>query len=397
MQPQIRICSDAKFEETVAAYPVPERAMIQIADGDKVSPGDLLAKSPREASGTQDITGGLPRVTEIFEVRKPKNPAVIAEVDGSVEFGDKKRGKAIINIVTEAGEVHEHVIPSGKHFRVTKGDQVVHGQPLTDGDKVPKDILRVEGSEEVQRYLIEEVQGVYLSQNVTINDKHIETIVSQMMRNVMIKEAGDSDLLPDTVIDRHRFRRIIEGMIEEGMMPPTAEPMLQGITKAAVQSDSFISAASFQETTKVLTEAALSGKKDRLVGLKENVIMGHMIPAGTGYRSYFDKGVRHLGEPPMPKKPELETVLIGDPPKSDAVSEKLGEDSSAVDPLREFLMGNSSEAGNTSIAPETHSESTPEVEKLEPHPDLLIGGEPSVEESPPTESSNSEDETDSEG
>ncbi|NCG55385.1 MAG: hypothetical protein GWP35_00620, partial [Proteobacteria bacterium] len=151
------------------------------------------------------------------------------------------------------------------------------------------------------------------------------------------------------------------------------------------------------ETTKVLTEAALSGKKDRLVGLKENVIMGHMIPAGTGYRSYFDQGVRHLGEPPMPKKPELETVLIGDPPKSDAVSEKLGEDSSAVDPLREFLMGNSSEAGNTSIAPETHSESTPEVEKLEPHPDLLIGGEPSVEESPPTESSNSEDETDSEG
>ena len=332
LHPQI-IIRAKKGGDIVAAYPVPERAFIQVADGQKIAPGELLAKSPREITGTQDITGGLPRVTEIFEVRKPKNPAVIAEVDGSIEMGEKKRGKAIINVITDDGEVYEHVVPPGKHFRVTKGDTVIHGQPLTDGDKVPKDILRVEGIAEVQRYLIEEVQGVYLSQNVTINDKHIETIVSQMMRNIKVVEPGDSNLLPETVIDRHKFRTICDELVDEGKMPATAEPMLQGITKAAVQSDSFISAASFQETTKVLTEAALSGKKDRLVGLKENVIMGHMIPAGTGYRRYFDKGVRKLADPPSVVKQKRESVLIGEErPKQETPS----------DPLRDFLMGRSS-------------------------------------------------------
>ena len=329
LHPQIVIRNQSDGQ-ILAAYPVPERAFIQVGDGDSVQPGDLLAKSPREITGTQDITGGLPRVTEIFEVRKPKNPAVIAEVDGSIEMGEKKRGKAIINVVTPEGEIYEHVIPPGKHFRVTKGDEVVHGQPLTDGDKVPKDILRIEGAAEVQRYLIEEVQGVYLSQNVTINDKHIETIVAQMMRNVNVVEPGDSDLLPDTLVDRHRFKKICSDLVEEGKMPPTAEPMLQGITKAAVNSDSFISAASFQETTKVLTEAALSGKKDNLVGLKENVIMGKMIPAGTGYRLYFDKGVRKLAEPPTVVKDKREPVLIGDATPKPKVSS---------DPLRDFLMG----------------------------------------------------------
>ena len=329
LHPQIVIRNESKGQ-ILAAYPVPERAFIQVADGDIVQPGDLLAKSPREITGTQDITGGLPRVTEIFEVRKPKNPAVIAEVDGTIEMGEKKRGKAIINVVTPEGEIYEHVIPPGKHFRVTKGDEVVHGQPLTDGDKVPKDILRIEGAAEVQRYLIEEVQGVYLSQNVTINDKHIETIVAQMMRNVNVVEPGDSDLLPDTLIDRHKFKKICSDLVEEGKMPPTAEPMLQGITKAAVNSDSFISAASFQETTKVLTEAALSGKKDTLVGLKENVIMGKMIPAGTGYRLYFNKGVRKLAEPPTVVKDKREPVLIGNTTPKPVVSS---------DPLRDFLMG----------------------------------------------------------
>ncbi len=335
LHPQIIIRTKAKKNsgEIVAAYPIPERAFIQVTDAQKVAPGDLLAKSPREITGTQDITGGLPRVTEIFEVRKPKNPAVIAEVDGTIEMGEKKRGKAIINVVDEDGEIlAEHVVPPGKHFRVTKGDVVIHGQPLTDGDKVPKDILRVEGIAEVQRYLIEEVQGVYLSQNVTINDKHIETIISQMMRNVKVVEPGDSNMLPDTVIDRHRFRDICDGLVDEGKMPATAEPILQGITKAAVQSDSFISAASFQETTKVLTEAALSGKKDRLVGLKENVIMGHMIPAGTGYRQYFDKGVRKLAEPPSVVRKSRESVLIGKQPAAKKPPS---------DPLRDFLMGSS--------------------------------------------------------
>ena len=225
-----------------------------------------------------------------------------------------------------------------------------------------------------------------------------------MMRNMMIREAGDSELLPDTVIDRHRFRKICEEMAENGMMPPTAEPMLQGITKAAVQSDSFISAASFQETTKVLTEAALSGKKDRLVGLKENVIMGHMIPAGTGYRSYFDKGVRHLGEPPVPAKPELESVLIGDP----ATTEEDGaEKAASADPLRDFLMGNdvkveaSEEAAETpdtsEIAQEPASEPVLSDDEIQPHPDLLIGGEPSVSEESGEETPNSEDENNSEG
>ncbi len=330
LHPQIIIRTKAKGGDIVAAYPIPERAFIQVADKQKVSPGDLLAKSPREITGTQDITGGLPRVTEIFEVRKPKNPAVIAEVDGTIEMGEKKRGKAIINVVTDDGEIYEHVVPPGKHFRVTKGDIVIHGQPLTDGDKVPKDILRVEGVAEVQRYLIEEVQGVYLSQNVTINDKHIETIICQMMRNVRVVEPGDSNMLPDTLVDRHKFRDLSDALVEEGKMPATAEPILQGITKAAVQSDSFISAASFQETTKVLTEAALAGKKDRLVGLKENVIMGHMIPAGTGYRKYFDKGVRKLAEPPSVVRKPRESVLIGQKP---AVVK------TPSDPLRDFLMG----------------------------------------------------------
>ncbi|MGE4619475.1 MAG: DNA-directed RNA polymerase subunit beta', partial [Planctomycetota bacterium] len=358
LHPQIIIRTKAKGGDIVAAYPVPERAFIQVADKQKITPGELLAKSPREITGTQDITGGLPRVTEIFEVRKPKNPAVIAEVDGSIEMGEKKRGKAIINVVTDDGEVYEHVVPPGKHFRVTKGDEVIHGQPLTDGDKVPKDILRVEGVAEVQRYLIEEVQGVYLSQNVAINDKHIETIVAQMMRSVKVVEPGDSNLLPDTVIDRHRFRKICDELVEEGKMPATAEPMLQGITKAAVQSDSFISAASFQETTKVLTEAALSGKKDRLVGLKENVIMGHMIPAGTGYRRYFEKGVRKLSEPPTAAKQPKESVLIG---------EKRPKEAAASDPLRDFLMGKS--------GAEVSAEDTTEPAATEVVGGEVVGGE----------------------
>jgi len=290
-----QICLREKSGEIIALYPLPEKAHIEVAPGDEIKPGTMLAKTPREITGTQDITGGLPRVTEIFEVRRPKNPAVIAEIDGIVEMGEKKRGKQIVNVKNENGVVIEHVIPHGKHFRVHKGDAVSAGDSLVDGDLVPKDILRIKGIEAVQAYLLMEVQKVYRSQNVTINDKHIEIIVSQMLRNVKVEDPGDTQLLPDTLIDKFRFRAINEEISTQGKKPATAEPLLQGITKASVQSESFISAASFQETTKVLTEAALSGKKDELIGLKENVIMGHMIPAGTGFRAYFDQGVRKIG------------------------------------------------------------------------------------------------------
>ena len=300
LHPQI-IIKD-KNGDPLAMFPIPEKAYIEVEQGDAVSAGTLLAKTPREVSGVQDITGGLPRVTEIFEVRRPKNPAVISEIDGLIELGEKKRGKATILVKNESGMEVEHVIPHGKHFRVHRGDFVKAGNALVDGPLVPKDILRINGEEAVQQYLLREVQNVYRSQNVTIDDKHIEVIIAQMLRNVEVKEAGDTDLLPGTVIDKFRFKQINQDTVKQGMRPATAEPLLLGITKASLHSESFISAASFQETTKVLTEAALSGKVDQLVGLKENVILGHLVPAGTGFKAFTDKGVKKLGEP-IPRAP----------------------------------------------------------------------------------------------
>jgi DNA-directed RNA polymerase subunit beta' len=198
-----------------------------------------------------------------------------------------------------------HLIPHGKHLRVHKGDGVKAGDPLVDGPLVPRDILRISGEEAVQQYLLREVQNVYRSQNVTIDDKHIEIIISQMLRNVQVTEAGDTDLLPGTVIDKFKFREINQETVKLGKKPATAEPLLLGITKASLHSESFISAASFQETTKVLTEAALAGKTDQLVGLKENVILGHLVPAGTGFKAYIGKGVRKLGEPVVPEPTEI--------------------------------------------------------------------------------------------
>jgi len=288
----------------LGVYPIPEKANIEVEPGQEISAGTLLAKTPREITGTQDITGGLPRVTEIFEVRRPKNPAVISEIDGVVEIGEKKRGRTTIIVTNESGMRREHLVPHGKqHLRVHRGDRVKAGEPLVDGPFVPKDILRISGEEAVQQYLLREVQSVYRSQNVGIDDKHIEIILAQMMRNVSVVDPGDSDLLPGSVVDKARFRRINEQLVKEGKKPATGTPLLLGITKASLQSESFISAASFQETTKVLTEAALAGKVDRLVGLKENVILGHKIPAGTGFRPYDGLGVKKLVPPPAP--PEL--------------------------------------------------------------------------------------------
>jgi DNA-directed RNA polymerase subunit beta' len=314
-------------------YYMPERAHLEVDEGQIISPGTLLAKTPREASGTQDITGGLPRVTEIFEARKPKDPAVIAEIDGVVELlGEKKRGKRSIVVRSETGIEREHLVSHSKHLRVHAGDMVRAGESLVDGPLVPHDILRVSGEEAVQQYLTREIQNVYRSQRVEINDKHIEIIVSQMLRKVMIESPGDTDLLPGSVMDKFDFRSANNAIAEcvkishqgdsdyaEGTIvpkdaleqtnaqiealggdiakgtrpkPATASTQLLGITKASVQSSSFISAASFQETTKVLTEAALAGRTDFLVGLKENVILGHLIPAGTGFHTVQESEVR---------------------------------------------------------------------------------------------------------
>jgi DNA-directed RNA polymerase subunit beta' len=275
----------------LALYPIPERAYLEVEEGAMVGPGELLAKTARDIQGTQDITGGLPRVTELFEARRPKDPAVVSEIDGVVELGEKKRGKRTILVKAlgaknEVLEEREHSVPQTKHLRVHKGDEVRAGEALVDGPLDPHDILSITGEEEVQAYLLREIQSVYRSQGVTIDDKHIEIIVSQMMRKVSVKDPGDSEFLPGAVVDRFRFRRENEKLKKERKKPATGETLLLGITKASLSSESFISAASFQETTKVLTEAAIAGKRDNLVGLKENVILGHLVPTGTGFRDH---------------------------------------------------------------------------------------------------------------
>jgi DNA-directed RNA polymerase subunit beta' len=267
-------------------YPIPEKAHVEVREGQKITAGTLVAKTPREISGVQDITGGLPRVSELFEARKPKDPAVIAEIDGVVELGEKRRGRRTITIVNESGIQREHVVPHGKHLRVHRGDRVRAGEALVEGPLVPHDILRISGEEALQNYLLREVQNVYRSQGVSIDDKHIEIIIAQMLRKVQVDDPGDSEFLPGIVVDKFRFRSANRSLIESDKGPAKGKTVLLGITKAALQSESFISAASFQETTKVLTEAAIAGKRDLLAGLKENVIVGHMVPVGTGFKFY---------------------------------------------------------------------------------------------------------------
>ena len=331
-------------------YYLPERASVEVLDGAQIAAGSVLAKNPRESAGTQDITGGLPRVTELFEARKPKDPAIIAEIDGEVEIlQEKKRGKRVIVVHGPDGTDVEHVVPHNKQLMVHSGDPVTAGEALVRGPLVPHDILRVSGEEAVHQYLLHEIQNVYRAQRVDIDDKHIEIVVAQMLRKIRVDDVGDTDLLPGIVIDKFDFRRIntqlqdcvkvtdpgdtefqdgdvvaistieeVNAAIEaEGgtpvsftkPRPATGSTQLLGITKAAVQSDSFISAASFQETTKVLTEAALAGKVDGLRGLKENVILGHLIPAGTGFRSHQNSDVRIRPEALMEQKAERDRIL----------------------------------------------------------------------------------------
>ncbi len=349
---------------------LPAGARIEVLEGQQVQAGQLLAHQPRATGGTQDITGGLPRVTEVFEARKPKDPAAIAEISGRVELkSDKRKGKMTITVRSESSMEKEHHVPRDRHLNVHTGDFVEAGDTLTDGPLVPHDILRIKGEEALQKYLIIEIQNVYRSQNVNINDKHIEIICSQMMRKVEIESVGDSSFLPGEVVDKFEFRRenmrlsesvkitsvgdckdVKEGDIIEksklatinekveaiggepakGKKPKmaTAQTLLLGITKASLRSDSFIAAASFQQTTKVLTEASLAGNIDNLCGLKENVILGHLIPAGTAFKPYLELKVKHLAEAPLPKEfreeAEIEEAKAAEARADAAIKEALG-------------------------------------------------------------------------
>jgi DNA-directed RNA polymerase subunit beta' len=267
-------------------YPLPVGAHLLIADGQDVFAADIIAKIPRETTKTKDITGGLPRVAELFEARKPKEQAIITEIDGRVEMGGFVKGQRRIIIRADNGESKEYLIPRGKHISVHEGDRVKAGEALMDGSPNPHDYLAVLGDRELQRYLVNEVQEVYRLQGVTINDKHIEIIVRQMLRRVRIEEVGDTEFVVGELVDKFVFQEENERVLAQGKRPATAQPILLGITKASLSTDSFVSAASFQETTRVLTEAAISGKTDDLRGLKENVIVGRLIPAGTGLGNY---------------------------------------------------------------------------------------------------------------
>jgi len=284
--PHIEILSDKG--EKARDYIIPTGANLQINDGEKVSAGTILAKLSREIYKTRDITGGLPRVAELFEARKPKDPAVITEIDGRVTFGKIVRGNRQIIVTPEVGEPREYLIPYGKHLRVHEGDWVRSGDRLSEGPINPHDILKIKGPRAVQEYLLNEVQEVYRLQGVKINDKHIGVIVRQMLNKVLIVNPGDTNFLEGESVDKIHFRRENERVIKEGGEPATSMPQLLGITKASLTTSSFISAASFQETTRVLTEAAINGARDNLLGLKENIIIGHPIPAGTGLLRYKD-------------------------------------------------------------------------------------------------------------
>ncbi|MFA6129590.1 MAG: DNA-directed RNA polymerase subunit beta' [Candidatus Omnitrophota bacterium] len=303
--PQVVITDDKK--EVLGIYPIPIGAHIIVKDGEQIGGGDLLAKIPRTVVKTRDITGGLPRVAELFEARRPKDPAVISEIDGFVEFGETKKNQRVIVVKSVTGMSREYVIPHGKHPNVYKGDKVNAGQQLTDGPVVLQDILSVCGDKVLQEYLVNEVQEVYRLQGVRINDKHIEVIIRQMLKKVRIEDPGDTEFLATQQVDKWVFQKENTRIIKKGGKPAQATPLLLGITKASLTTESFISAASFQETTRVLTEAATSGKRDELFGLKENVIVGHLIPAGTGFKAHRDIEVIKSGaEKSAEKKEEKE-------------------------------------------------------------------------------------------
>jgi DNA-directed RNA polymerase subunit beta' len=306
MVPTIIIRPEGGHKSDEKRYLMPTHAHLMVQDGQTVHAADVLAKIPRATTKTKDITGGLPRVVELFEARKPRETAIIAEVSGIVKFGEVSKGVRKIMIVTDDGEQKEYSLPRGVHINVQEGERVRAGEPLMDGPRNPHDILAVLGEKELQKYLVNEIQEVYRLQGVNINDKHLEVISRQMMRWVKVDNIGDSEFLPEEVVDRFKFREENARVEAAGGVPAVGRPVLLGITKASLSTDSFISAASFQETTRVLTEAAINGKVDYLRGLKENVIMGRLIPAGTGMDYY--RGVKIAGEDVV----EEETSMDGD-------------------------------------------------------------------------------------
>ncbi|MFN7438920.1 MAG: DNA-directed RNA polymerase subunit beta' [Phycisphaerales bacterium] len=348
MRPQLQI-KDADGKILDFHY-LPAKARIEVQDGQKIEAGQMLARQPRSAAGTQDIVGGLPRVTEIFEARKPKDPAVMAEISGRVELlSDKRKGKMTIRVISDTGIEKDHHVPQDRHLLVHTGDYVSAGDPLIEGPLVPHDILRIKGEEALWTYMLDEVQNVYRAQGVPINDKHIEVILAQMLRKVRVENPGDTELLPFDVVDKWEFKRKnaevaemvritdsggtelpVDALVHKDEVkeanaraeaagreiaktkrarPATGRTLLLGITKAALSSESFLSGASFQESTKVLTEASLKGATDDLFGLKENVLLGHLIPAGTGFKPYQNMKVQVIGAPAIDPDDDEELML----------------------------------------------------------------------------------------
>lgn len=294
--------------KVLKTYQMPIRANLHVEDGDEVRAGDIIAKIPRETTKTKDIVGGLPRVVELFEARRPGETAVMSEINGTIAFGPISKGKRKLIVTGDDGTEKEYDIPRGTHINVQEGDRVRAGEPLMDGPLNPHDILRVLGTGALQNYLVNEIQEVYRLQGVNINDKHIEVIVRQMLRWVKIKDVGDTEFLMEEQVDRFRYDDENRRVTDEGGSPSVGEPLLLGITKASLSTDSFISAASFQETTRVLTEAAISGRVDYLRGLKENVIMGRLIPAGTGMKHYRNVQIDHDPTADMKQEDEFDEL-----------------------------------------------------------------------------------------
>ncbi|MCU1257803.1 MAG: DNA-directed polymerase, beta subunit [Bryobacterales bacterium] len=334
-QPMVQVKPNADnnpLKETAKKYLMPTHAHLMVRDGDTVHAADVLAKIPRETTKTKDITGGLPRVVELFEARKPRDPAIISEIDGIVKFGEVAKGQRRIHVVGDDGEEREYSIPRGVHINVQEGERLKAGDPLMDGPRNPHDILAVLGEKELQKYLVNEIQEVYRLQGVNINDKHLEVISRQMMRWVKVEDIGDTEFLPEEVVDKFKFRAENQKTLDAGGRPAEGKAILLGITKASLSTDSFISAASFQETTRVLTEAAINGKVDYLRGLKENVIMGRLVPAGTGMEYY--RRVKIAGEDVV-EEPVVEPTLDSIPGYDDeariqytgGLSEDTGEGS----------------------------------------------------------------------
>jgi DNA-directed RNA polymerase subunit beta' len=302
---------------------MPVHAILMVDDGDELVQGDILAKIPRATTKTKDITGGLPRVVDLFEARHPKDPAVMTEVDGTVHYGEIVKGSRKILVRTDDGEEREYNIPKGLHVNVQEGERVRAGDAFTDGPKDPHKILEILGERELQKYLLDGIQEVYRLQGVNINDKHIEVILRQMMRWIKVEDVGDTEFIVDEQVDRFRFIEENERILASGGAPARGRPLLLGITKASLSTDSFISAASFQETTRVLTEAAISGRVDYLRGLKENVIMGRLIPAGTGMEVYRKLRIPPDGPPPVEEEAPAEEAVAAPAEETDRFTEML--------------------------------------------------------------------------